>query len=124
MANIPASSRRPSASRRPRSAAGLKNLLVRLGPDFIRAGQALALKPDVIPEEFFSELLTLTDTVPAFPPDDARRIIAERLGPAADDLLRAMDWRPAVVGAFSQVYVARTPDGAELAVKVRRPGVG
>jgi ubiquinone biosynthesis protein len=98
-------------------------LLERLGPTYVKVGQFLALRPDLVPQEYCDELIGLFDRVPPFPWDDARLVIADDLG---DDPARLFAWIDPVAlgaGAYAQTHAARLHDGTEVVVKVQRPGI-
>ncbi len=99
----------------------LRRFLERRGPIFVKAGQHLALRPDLIDQAFCDELLKMADRVPPFPYDEAARIIAEDLGSQPDELFEWINPRPLAAGSLAQVHLARTLTGDEVAVKVQRP---
>jgi ubiquinone biosynthesis protein len=101
----------------------LRQLLQRLGPTFIKIGQFLAMRPDLIPQEYCDELLQLVDQVPGFPWTVARRILAEDLQQPPEAVFRWIDPHPLAAGSLAQVHLARTASGEEVAVKVQREGV-
>ncbi len=94
-----------------------------LGPTFIKLGQIMSTRPDVFPGEVLSELSKLQDDVPPFDTSTAMRIIAEELGRPVEECFASIDGVPLASGSIGQVYRARAKDGAELVVKVRRPGI-
>ncbi|MFB6154140.1 MAG: AarF/UbiB family protein [Halodesulfurarchaeum sp.] len=113
--------RPPSPQRRVERAETLLDSLLTLGPTFIKLGQLLSTRPDVLPPEYIDVLTELQDKVPPAPWDEARVVLEDELGPVED---RFEDFdTDAISGAsLGQVYRARV-DGEEVAVKVRRPGV-
>jgi ubiquinone biosynthesis protein len=98
-------------------------VLSRRGILFVKVGQFLATRPDLIPQEYCDELLKLTDQMKPFPWSDARRIIEEDLGDKLETHFTWVNRRPIASASLSQVYLARTIDGAEVVIKVRREGV-
>lgn len=94
-----------------------------LGPTFIKLGQVLSTRPDIVPAETLAELRTLQDNVPPFDTAQARSIIAEELGKPVDELFAWFDDVPLASASISQVYLARTHQGKEVVVKVRRPDI-
>jgi len=94
-----------------------------LGPTFIKLGQVLSTRPDIIPAETLAELRRLQDSVPLFDTEDAKAIIAEELGKPVTELFAWFGDAPLASASISQVYLARTHAGEEVVVKVRRPGV-
>lgn len=101
---------------------GFRRFLERRGPTFVKIGQFLALRPDLIPREFSEELMRLFERVPAFPWPEARRIIREDLDGEPAELFGYFDPNPVAAGSLAQIYFARLDDGAEVAVKILRPG--
>ena len=111
----------PNISRdRAREAA---NLLADLGPAFIKAGQALSTRPDIVPPVLLEELSRLQDQLPAFPSDQARACITEDLGAEVDELYGELDAEPISAASLGQVYRGTLKDGRAVAVKVQRPGL-
>ena len=94
-----------------------------LGPTYIKMGQILSTRPDLVPVDFVRELAKLQDKVPAFPFADVRRIIYEETGRPADDLFDQLDPEPLASASIGQVHRARLKDGEDVAVKVQRPGI-
>src|ERR1051325_9766917 len=101
---------------------GLRRLLERLGPTFIKIGQFLALRPDLITKEYSDELLKLLDDVEPFPWEEARAIIEQDLGDPAT-LFRSINPRATAAGSVAQIHIAELPEGKRVAVKVLRPGI-
>ena len=114
-------SRRVTSDQRRKRARTLLDTLLTLGPTFIKLGQLLSTRPDILPPEYIDELEELQDRVPPAEWAAAREVIEDDLGPV-DDVFDDFE-REAISGAsLGQVYRARTENGA-VAVKVRRPGV-
>ncbi|PSQ43148.1 hypothetical protein BRD17_06775 [Halobacteriales archaeon SW_7_68_16] len=104
-----------------RRAERLLDSMLTLGPTFIKLGQLLSTRPDVLPPEYVEVFSRLQDEVPPADWDEARTVIEADLGPV-DEVFDGFD-REAISGAsLGQVYVA-TVDGERVAVKVRRPGI-
>ena len=99
------------------------NLLADLGPAFIKAGQALSTRPDIVPPVLLEELARLQDQLPAFPSDQARACIAEDLGAPVYELYGELDAEPISAASLGQVYRGTLKDGRSVAVKVQRPGL-
>jgi ubiquinone biosynthesis protein len=107
---------------RPR-AQRLREALEELGPVFIKFGQILSTRPDLLPDDIAMELARLQDQVPPFPGEDAEKIVAEALGAPLDQLFRQFDTQPVASASVAQVHYAVLQDGTEVAVKVLRPGI-
>jgi ubiquinone biosynthesis protein len=100
---------------------GFRAFLERRGGTFIKIGQFLALRPDLIPPEYCQELLRLFERVPPFSWLEARQIIKEDLGAEPAELFGYIDATPLAAGSLAQTHYARLPSGREVAIKVLRP---
>ncbi|MEF8757547.1 MAG: AarF/ABC1/UbiB kinase family protein, partial [Halobacteriales archaeon] len=109
------------AATRVRRAERLLDSLLTLGPTFIKIGQLLSTRPDVLPPEYIDVLSQLQDEVPPAPWADAREVIEAELGPV-DDYFEEFDTDAISGASLGQVYRASI-DGEDVAVKIRRPGV-
>ena len=111
--------------RRPREARSvrIRRALEDLGPIFVKFGQILSTRRDLLPEDIGDELSGLQDRVPPFPGSEARRIIERSLGRSVDELFESFDEEPLASASIAQVHSARLADGQEVAVKVVRPGI-
>jgi ubiquinone biosynthesis protein len=94
-----------------------------LGPTYIKLGQALSTRPDLVPIEFIRELQKLQDHVPPFPFSQAREIFQKELGTDPEILFDAIEEVPIASGSIGQVYKAWSKEMEPLAVKVQRPGI-
>jgi ubiquinone biosynthesis protein len=94
-----------------------------LGPTFIKLGQLMSTRPDILPADVLTELRKLQDDVPPFDTSTAMQIIAEELGRPVSECYESIDKAPFASGSIGQVYRARAKDGTDLVVKVRRPGI-
>ena len=94
-----------------------------LGPAFVKLGQMLSTRTDLIPAEYQLELAKLQDQVPPIPPEQAIAAIEEELHKPVAELFSWFDPAPIAAGSIGQVHRARMHDGSDVVVKVRRPGV-
>jgi ubiquinone biosynthesis protein len=100
----------------------LRELLDELGPTFVKFGQLLSMRPDVVPEDIILELRALQDDVRPFPFEQAERVIEEELGASLDRLFLDFEPTPVAAASIGQVHRATLPNGRSVAVKVQRPG--
>ncbi len=102
-------------------AAQLRETLTRLGPTFIKVGQALSTRPDLVRKDFLDELVKLQDQLPPFPTETAFSIIEQELDRSVDEVYSQISPEPVAAASLGQVYRARLYSGEEVAVKVQRP---
>ncbi|HET7306386.1 MAG TPA: ubiquinone biosynthesis regulatory protein kinase UbiB [Gammaproteobacteria bacterium] len=95
-----------------------------LGPVFIKFGQALSTRRDLLPPDFAEELARLQDNVPPFPGKHARALIEQALGQSVETVFREFDETPLASASVAQVHAATLHDGTAVVVKVLRPNVG
>lgn len=107
----------------PERATQLRNILTRLGPTFIKVGQALSTRPDLIRKDFLEELTKLQDQLPPFNHEMAISIIEAELGQTIEEVFKEISPRPIAAASLGQVYQARLRTGEEVAVKVQRPNL-
>ncbi|MBK6612297.1 MAG: AarF/ABC1/UbiB kinase family protein [Sphingobacteriales bacterium] len=94
-----------------------------LGPTFIKFGQVLSNRPDLLPDDFIIELQKLQSEVPPFPFNQVKSIIEEELKLPLADIFSQFDEKPVGSASIGQVHKAILADGRQVVVKVRRPGV-
>ena len=99
------------------------NLLVDLGPAFIKAGQALSTRPDIIPPVLLEELAQLQDQLPGFDSALAMACIEDDLGAPVDDIYESLEREPISAASLGQVHRGVLKNGQRVAVKVQRPGL-
>ncbi|KAJ6697655.1 CHAPERONE-ACTIVITY OF BC1 COMPLEX CABC1 -RELATED [Salix purpurea] len=108
----------------PYRARQLRNLLCDLGPSFIKAGQVLANRPDIIREDYMNELCVLQDDVPPFPNQVAFNIIEEELGQPLEAVFSNISPQTIAAASLGQVYRATLrATGEDVAIKVQRPQI-
>jgi len=101
----------------------LRMAMEELGPTFVKLGQLLSTRPDFIPPEYLSELAKLQDKVPPFSYEEVVAIFKEELGSDPEELFTRFDQTPLAAASIGQVHRATMKDGAEVVVKVQRPGI-
>lgn len=111
------------AARLEKQADWLRRSLIDLGPTFIKIGQTLGTRADLLPLSYVKELSTLQDNVPAFPTAEAFARIESELGKTLAECYAEIDNEPIASASLGQVYRARLFSGEEVAVKVQRPNL-
>ena len=101
----------------------LRTALQELGPIFVKFGQLLSVRPDIIPTDITDELSKLQDEVPPFPAGQVVQTLDRAYGRAYTDVFRNFDLVPIASASVAQVHFAQLPDGREVAVKILRPGI-
>ncbi|HEX4525570.1 MAG TPA: AarF/ABC1/UbiB kinase family protein [Gaiellaceae bacterium] len=99
----------------------LREMLDELGPTFVKFGQLLSTRPDVVPPDIIAELRGLQDDVRPFPYEDVQTTIEEELGQTVERLFTEFDSEPIAAASIGQVHRATLPNGRRVAVKVQRP---
>ena len=100
----------------------LREMLDELGPTFVKFGQLLSTRPDVLPPDIIVELRGLQDDVRPFPFAQVEQVVEEDLDLTLDKLFLEFDEKPIAAASIGQVHRATLPNGRVVAVKVQRPG--
>ena len=101
----------------------LRLALEELGPIFVKFGQAISTRRDLLPTDIADELAKLQDAVPPFPAEQAIEIINDAYGESVDSVFARFDTEPLAAASIAQVHTAQLKSGTEVIVKVLRPGV-
>lgn len=101
----------------------MRMALTELGPIFVKAGQVLSTRRDMVPADIADELSLLQDQVAPFPGSTARAIVEQQLNASTDQLYASFDEVPLASASIAQVHAATLRDGQEVVVKVLRPGI-
>ena len=101
----------------------LRQGLEKLGPIFVKFGQVLSTRRDLIPLDVADELVRLQDRVPPFPAEQSRALVEKAFGKPIDELFASFEIEPVASASIAQVHFAVLKDGREVAVKVLRPGM-
>jgi len=113
----------PGQRRKSEIPAKLPTALMKLGPTFIKLGQILSTRPDMLPREYIQSLEILQENVPPYSFDEVKNIFKEEFGRDVSELYRSIKETPAASASLAQVHYAILPTGEEVAVKVQRPNV-
>ncbi|MBD2295668.1 AarF/ABC1/UbiB kinase family protein [Anabaena sphaerica FACHB-251] len=101
----------------------LKNILVDLGPVYVKLGQLLSTRPDLLSAAYIEELSTLQDEVPPVPWSEVEVVIRKQLKGPLEETFRIVNHFPVAAGSIAQTHRATLHDGREVALKVQRPGI-
>ncbi|GAB1255869.1 ubiquinone biosynthesis regulatory protein kinase UbiB [Aurantivibrio plasticivorans] len=101
----------------------LRLALESLGPVYVKLGQLLSTRPDLIPADIVQELDKLQDQVPPFAPEEFRQIVESALGASIEDHFASFDSQPLASASVAQVHAATLPSGEEVVIKAIRPGI-
>src|SRR3954449_7929515 len=99
----------------------LREMLDELGPTFVKFGQLLSTRPDIVPPDIIAELRALQDDVTPFPFSEVERVIREELELPVEKLFTSFEEKPMAAASIGQVHRATLPNGKRVAVKVQRP---
>jgi ubiquinone biosynthesis protein len=94
-----------------------------LGPTFIKLGQIMSTRPDLIPMSFITELEKLQDNVPSFPYEEVEQIIANELGAPTEELFQTFNKEPLAAASIGQTHRAELKTGEQVVIKVQRPNI-
>ncbi|MBW2582349.1 MAG: AarF/ABC1/UbiB kinase family protein [Deltaproteobacteria bacterium] len=94
-----------------------------LGPTYVKLGQILSTRPDLVPMEYIEELSLLQDKIPAFPFEKVRRVVSSEFGMSPEELFDSLEEEPFASASIGQVHRAVLKDGEAVAVKFQRPGI-
>ncbi|MDP2645333.1 MAG: AarF/UbiB family protein [Desulfobacterales bacterium] len=101
----------------------LRMALEELGPTFIKLGQVLSTRPDLIPVSYIQELAKLQDKVPPVAVSEIKKVFTSEIGRRPEEVFEMFDDVPYASASIGQVHRARLPDGEEVVVKIQRPGI-
>ncbi len=101
----------------------LREILVNLGPTFVKFGQILSMRPDFIPQEYVEELKKLQDNVPPFSFTEVKKIIQQEFNKPLSKIYESFEEKPIAAASLSQVHIAYLKNGKKAAVKVQRPNI-
>ena len=101
----------------------LREFLEELGPIFVKFGQLLSTRPDLIPPDIAKELLLLQDSVPPFCSKEFKNILESSLGSSVEDIFKSYDSEPMASASIAQVHAAKLKNGQDIVIKVVRPGI-
>ena len=101
----------------------LRNILIDLGPVYVKLGQLLSTRPDLLPAEYINELTALQAEVPAVPWEEVEVVIRQQIHSPLEEVFKAINPQPVAAGSIAQIHRATLIDGREVALKVQRPGI-
>jgi len=104
-------------------AAHLREALEELGPTFVKFGQILSTRPDLLPPSYIVELSKLQDAVPPAPWEAIRDVLTQELGRTPEEVFATIDPRPMAAASLAQVHAAALAGGEEVVIKVQRPNI-
>ncbi|GAB5544596.1 MAG: AarF/UbiB family protein [Sandaracinaceae bacterium] len=99
-------------------------LLGALGPTYIKLGQVLSMRADLLPADYIQALSTLQDQAPVIPYSDVEKVIEQGLGRPVAEIFSELEEEPLATASIGQIHMATTKEGRRVVVKVQRPGIG
>ncbi len=102
----------------------LRQALIELGPTYVKLGQVLSVRPDILPKDVLSEFQALQDRVDPLPYEAVRDAVEVELGRPLEEVFSEFGEEPLGAASMAQVHRARLVDGTDVAVKLQRPGIG
>jgi ubiquinone biosynthesis protein len=109
--------------RHPAQPERVRKTIEELGPTFIKLGQIISTRGDLLPQPYLDELAKLQDSAPPIPSEQVRQLLQEELGRPAEEVFSSFDIAPLASASIGQAHAATLLDGTEVVVKLRRPGV-
>jgi len=110
-------------SKKERSAIRIRKVIEELGPTFVKLGQLMSTRQDLVPKEWIIEFEKLQDEVPPFSYEEAKEIIESELGQPLGDVFTIINRKPIAAGSLAQVHKAELKNGTTVAIKVQRPEI-
>lgn len=101
----------------------LRKILIDLGPVYVKLGQLLSTRPDLLPSSYIEELSTLQDDVPPVAWADIEVVLRQELPRPLEEVFASINPRPVAAGSIAQTHKATLADGREVALKIQRPGI-
>jgi ubiquinone biosynthesis protein len=112
-----------SAKKKKSFAKRLRQVLIELGPTYVKLGQVLSVRPDILPEDVLEEFQTLQDHVPPMPFEDVRWVVEDEMQRPLEELFEEFEREPLGSASIAQVHGARLASGQQVAVKLQRRGI-
>ncbi|NEO27386.1 MAG: AarF/ABC1/UbiB kinase family protein, partial [Kamptonema sp. SIO4C4] len=101
----------------------LRNILVELGPVYVKFGQLLSTRPDLLPPRYIQALTALQAKVPTVPWSDVELVLRQEFAQPLEQIFATINTQPIAAGSIAQIYRATLTSGQEVAMKVQRPGI-
>jgi len=101
----------------------LRLSLEELGPTYIKLGQILSTRPDILPLDVIAELEKLQDNVPPFPFENVKSLIENEIDDKLENIYKEFNQTPIAAASIAQVHLAKLNSGKKVVVKVQRPGI-